>query len=374
MPPAPKPSDLEQAVWLRLLERLDSDGPPADPQNWLRRAVRSEARRNRRTARLERPYDDRARRRRRTGPRAARPHGRPAPRPARRGAPAARPLPEPAGGAAVAEGPHIPGNRGGVGYLTGESWSGTFQMPGMSPSIADAGGCGSRSAGIGVRTTTEQVSGRHAHMGMSVTISAATEQDAEQIFRLQYLCFQSEAELCTATTGSIRSSRPSDSVRDEVGADCVFVARLGEEVVGSVRGTPTPTARRRIGKLCVHPRLQRPRPRRPPPARGRVGARGGTRRQEVPPQHGPPQRKEPAPVPPGRLRDGGHRQGHRRRTDDRPGEAGGNLRGNCLTAVRAPRQGRGELRDQPRRTRGRAANLSRPAPAAHAHCAARTSR
>ncbi|MFD4411591.1 sigma-70 family RNA polymerase sigma factor [Streptomyces sp. NPDC058246] len=49
-------SDLEQAVWLRLLERLDADGPPVDPQGWLRRAVRSEARRSRRTARLEQPY------------------------------------------------------------------------------------------------------------------------------------------------------------------------------------------------------------------------------------------------------------------------------------------------------------------------------
>ncbi|MEU9291199.1 sigma-70 family RNA polymerase sigma factor [Streptomyces sp. NPDC048275] len=49
-------SDLEQAVWLRLLERLDTDGPPVDPQGWLRRAVRFEARRTRRTARLERPY------------------------------------------------------------------------------------------------------------------------------------------------------------------------------------------------------------------------------------------------------------------------------------------------------------------------------
>jgi len=49
-------SDLEQAVWLRLLERLDTDGPPVDPQGWLRRAVRSEARRSRRTARIERPY------------------------------------------------------------------------------------------------------------------------------------------------------------------------------------------------------------------------------------------------------------------------------------------------------------------------------
>ncbi|WP_028801533.1 sigma-70 family RNA polymerase sigma factor [Streptomyces sp. 142MFCol3.1] len=48
--------DLEQAVWLRLLERLDAGGPPEDPQGWLRRAVRSEARRSRRTARVEQPY------------------------------------------------------------------------------------------------------------------------------------------------------------------------------------------------------------------------------------------------------------------------------------------------------------------------------
>ncbi|MEU6178474.1 RNA polymerase sigma factor [Streptomyces coeruleorubidus] len=51
-----EPGDLEQAVWLRLLERLDAEGPPLDPQEWLRRAVRSEARRTRRTSRLERPY------------------------------------------------------------------------------------------------------------------------------------------------------------------------------------------------------------------------------------------------------------------------------------------------------------------------------
>ncbi|MFE9451385.1 sigma-70 family RNA polymerase sigma factor [Streptomyces sp. NPDC006739] len=51
-----EPGDLEQAVWLRLLERLESDGPPPDPQEWLRRAVRAEARRSRRTTRLERPY------------------------------------------------------------------------------------------------------------------------------------------------------------------------------------------------------------------------------------------------------------------------------------------------------------------------------
>ncbi|WP_328667801.1 RNA polymerase sigma factor [Streptomyces sp. NBC_00328] len=51
-----EPGDLEQAVWLRLLERLDVSGPPADPRRWVRRAVRSEARRSRRTARVEQPY------------------------------------------------------------------------------------------------------------------------------------------------------------------------------------------------------------------------------------------------------------------------------------------------------------------------------
>ncbi|CAL9571945.1 hypothetical protein SUDANB6_04880 [Streptomyces sp. enrichment culture] len=51
-----EPGDLEQAVWLRLLERLQTDGPPRDPHGWLRSAVRSEVRRSRRTARLEQPY------------------------------------------------------------------------------------------------------------------------------------------------------------------------------------------------------------------------------------------------------------------------------------------------------------------------------
>ncbi|MFD8913778.1 sigma-70 family RNA polymerase sigma factor [Streptomyces sp. NPDC059575] len=51
-----EPGDLEQAVWVRLLERLAADGPPPDPQRWLRRAVRAEARRSRRTVRREHPY------------------------------------------------------------------------------------------------------------------------------------------------------------------------------------------------------------------------------------------------------------------------------------------------------------------------------
>lgn len=48
-----EPGDLEQAVWLRLLERLGGEGVPLDPPGWLRRAVRSEARRTRRRARRE---------------------------------------------------------------------------------------------------------------------------------------------------------------------------------------------------------------------------------------------------------------------------------------------------------------------------------
>ncbi|MGW5001715.1 RNA polymerase sigma factor [Streptomyces hydrogenans] len=51
-----EPGDLEQAVWLRLLERLSADDAPERPADWLRRAVRAEARRARRTSGRERPY------------------------------------------------------------------------------------------------------------------------------------------------------------------------------------------------------------------------------------------------------------------------------------------------------------------------------
>ncbi|SCE26920.1 Acetyltransferase (GNAT) family protein [Streptomyces sp. Termitarium-T10T-6] len=92
-------------------------------------------------------------------------------------------------------------------------------------------------------------------MGMSVTISAATAQDVEQIFRLQYLCFQREAELYDnyRIDPLVQSL---DSLRAEVADDLVFVARLGDE--GRRRGPgirPIPTARAWIGKRL-----------RPPPA------------------------------------------------------------------------------------------------------------
>jgi DNA-directed RNA polymerase specialized sigma24 family protein len=48
-------ADLEQAVWLRLLE---GDGPPADPAEWTRAAVRAEALAFDVRRRCERPYAD----------------------------------------------------------------------------------------------------------------------------------------------------------------------------------------------------------------------------------------------------------------------------------------------------------------------------
>ncbi|MGW0533837.1 GNAT family N-acetyltransferase [Streptomyces sp. NPDC003032] len=93
-------------------------------------------------------------------------------------------------------------------------------------------------------------------MGMSVTISEATEADAEQILKLQYLCYQSEAELYGDY--SIEPLTQSlDSIKAELTAGTVLVARLGDEVVASVRGTVDTDGTARIGKLIVHPRMQR---------------------------------------------------------------------------------------------------------------------
>ncbi len=93
-------------------------------------------------------------------------------------------------------------------------------------------------------------------MGMSVTISAADESDAEQILKLQYLCFQREAE-AYGDYGIAPLTQSLDALRAEMAAGCVLVARLGEEIVGSVRGAVDPDGTARIDRLCVHPRLQR---------------------------------------------------------------------------------------------------------------------
>ncbi|MGH3312635.1 MAG: GNAT family N-acetyltransferase [Streptomyces sp.] len=93
-------------------------------------------------------------------------------------------------------------------------------------------------------------------MGMSVTISAAVGNDAEAILKLQYLCFQSEAE-AYGDYAIAPLTQSLDGLRAEMADGCVMVARLGEEVVGSVRAAVDTDGTARIGRLCVHPRLQR---------------------------------------------------------------------------------------------------------------------
>ncbi|MEW1659880.1 MULTISPECIES: GNAT family N-acetyltransferase [unclassified Streptomyces] len=93
-------------------------------------------------------------------------------------------------------------------------------------------------------------------MGTSVTISTGTDDDAEQILKLQYLCYQPEAALYD-DYGIEPLTQTLDSLRAELADGCVVVARLGREVVGSVRGTVDADGTASIAKLIVHPRLQR---------------------------------------------------------------------------------------------------------------------
>ncbi|MCZ4097560.1 GNAT family N-acetyltransferase [Streptomyces sp. SID13666] len=93
-------------------------------------------------------------------------------------------------------------------------------------------------------------------MGMSVTISTADPDDAEKILKLQYLCYQSEAELYGDYTIE-PLTQTFEALRAELAQGCVLVARLGDEVVGSVRGVVDVDGTARIAKLIVHPRMQR---------------------------------------------------------------------------------------------------------------------
>ncbi|MFF9067492.1 GNAT family N-acetyltransferase [Streptomyces sp. NPDC014891] len=93
-------------------------------------------------------------------------------------------------------------------------------------------------------------------MGLSVTISAADAADAEHILKLQYLCYQSEAELYG--DWSIEPLTQSlDGLRAELAEGYGLVARLGDEVVASVRARIDEDGTVRIAKLIVHPRMQR---------------------------------------------------------------------------------------------------------------------
>ncbi|MFR9674065.1 GNAT family N-acetyltransferase [Streptomyces sp. TR06-5] len=93
-------------------------------------------------------------------------------------------------------------------------------------------------------------------MGTSVTIAAATDSDAEQILKLQYLCYQSEAaqyadwriDPLTETLAQFRAHLTSGRV---------LVARREDEIVGSVRATVQSDAMACISRLFVHPRMRR---------------------------------------------------------------------------------------------------------------------
>lgn len=93
-------------------------------------------------------------------------------------------------------------------------------------------------------------------MGMSVTISAADAQDAEHILKLQYLCYQSEAELY-GDYAIEPLTQSLDSLKAEIAEGHALVARLGDEVVASVRGRVDEAGTVRIAKLIVHPRMRR---------------------------------------------------------------------------------------------------------------------
>jgi GNAT superfamily N-acetyltransferase len=93
-------------------------------------------------------------------------------------------------------------------------------------------------------------------VGMSVTTSVATEDDAERILKLQFLCYQGEAELY-GDWSIDPLTQTLDSMRSELKEHHVLVARLGDEVVGSVRGRVDDDGVGRIGRLMVHPRMQR---------------------------------------------------------------------------------------------------------------------
>ncbi|RKT18861.1 acetyltransferase (GNAT) family protein [Streptomyces sp. 1114.5] len=93
-------------------------------------------------------------------------------------------------------------------------------------------------------------------MGMSVIISAAEADDAEQILKLQYLGYQPEAELY-GDWALEPLTQSLESLRAELAEQHFLVARLGDEVVGTVRGRIGADGVGRIGRLVVHPRMQR---------------------------------------------------------------------------------------------------------------------
>jgi ribosomal protein S18 acetylase RimI-like enzyme len=96
-------------------------------------------------------------------------------------------------------------------------------------------------------------------MGMSVTLGtilAPVDRDAEQLLKLQYLCYQGEAE--TYADWSIDPlTETLAALRARLATRQTVVARLGDEVVGAVCGWTDADGVGHVERLVVHPRLRR---------------------------------------------------------------------------------------------------------------------
>jgi ribosomal protein S18 acetylase RimI-like enzyme len=89
---------------------------------------------------------------------------------------------------------------------------------------------------------------------MDLIIEPAHVREAQQILKLQYLCYQAEAELYDDYTIP-PLTQTLWSLLGEYDTHRVLAARLGDEVVGSVRGRLV-DGTCHIGRLIVHPRIQ----------------------------------------------------------------------------------------------------------------------
>jgi ribosomal protein S18 acetylase RimI-like enzyme len=90
---------------------------------------------------------------------------------------------------------------------------------------------------------------------MEVAIGPADVSEAEQILKLRYLCYQSEATIYDGWSIPPLTQTLREVLREYDDHE-LLVARLGSEVVGSVRGRLEGDTCH-IGRLVVHPRLQR---------------------------------------------------------------------------------------------------------------------
>jgi GNAT superfamily N-acetyltransferase len=96
----------------------------------------------------------------------------------------------------------------------------------------------------------QQQEGEH----MEPIIVPARVRDAETLLKLQYLCYQTQAALYNDYTLPPLTQSLTD-ILSEYDTHCILVARLGEEVVGSVRGQLREDTCH-IRRLMVHPRMQ----------------------------------------------------------------------------------------------------------------------